>query len=300
MDATRLRVQDIVDVFSKDGGKIALRDMGSATESFVKTELAINQSDARLILLEEPENHLSFTQSRLLVDQIKKFVQNSGQLIVTTHESLLVTRLNLRNLIWLSGKNLQLPFSELDAEVAEFFERMDNLNILQVILSNKLILVEGPTEYIAIESMIKAVTKSDSNSLGIHIMSMHGDLMKRFRPLVKILGTKTLIITDNDGAEEKMKDRESDEKIYVATPSDTNLFTFEVALYEENKNFIQNSEIFQKSSKTEWKKHKNLDKKLVHMLNNKVDYALKYDDLIEKSQIMTPQYIKEGLEWLIN
>ncbi|WP_054645744.1 ATP-dependent endonuclease [Secundilactobacillus oryzae] len=100
-------------------------------------------------------------------------------------------------------KNLQLPFSELDAEVAEFFERMDNLNILQVILSNKLILVEGPTEYIAIESMIKAVTKSDSNSLGIHIMSMHGDLMKRFRPLVKILGTKTLIITDNDGAEEK-------------------------------------------------------------------------------------------------
>ncbi|WP_054645745.1 hypothetical protein [Secundilactobacillus oryzae] len=76
--------------------------------------------------------------------------------------------------------------------------------------------------------------------------------------------------------------------------------TFEVALYEENKNFIQNSEIFQKSSKTEWKKHKNLDKKLVHMLNNKVDYALKYDDLIEKSQIMTPQYIKEGLEWLIN
>ncbi len=82
--------------------------MGSATESFVKTELAINQSDARLILLEEPENHLSFTQSRLLVDQIKKFVQNSGQLIVTTHESLLVTRLNLRNLIWLSGKKFTI------------------------------------------------------------------------------------------------------------------------------------------------------------------------------------------------
>lgn len=68
-------------------------------------------------------------------------------MIISTHNPLVISRLNLRKTIWISDKNA-ISLEKIDKKVADFFEKADNLTLLEFILSNKVILVEGATEYI--------------------------------------------------------------------------------------------------------------------------------------------------------
>lgn len=297
IDSSRLKVQDVLDVFSTDGTDIPLRDMGSGTENIIKTELAMNKTEAQLILVEEPENHLSFTLARQQIERIKSFANQKHQLILTTHDPLIVSRLNLKNIKWLNTDRKLRSFSEIDTDTANFFERLDNLNLLQMILAKKLVIVEGPTEYIVLESMFKAITGDSMVNQGVHIISMGGNLMKRFVRLSKVIGHKVLIITDNDGKKERVMYESEDKNITVVMPKNVKEFTFEVALYNKNKEFFKNI-FLKKAESTTWKKHENLDRSLVYLLDNKVDSALQYIDYIEKGKIKVPNYIEEGIKWL--
>lgn len=301
IDINRIRPIDFLEAFSYNGENvIPLRDMGSGTENAIKTELAL-KTEAKLILVEEPENHLSFTLARRQIENLRKAEDEQRQVIVTTHSPLIVNRMSLSTVRWLKQNQKLQSFSGLNADLINYFERMDNVDLLQVLLSSKLIIVEGPTEYILMENMIKSVTSDSAENQGIHIMSMQGDHYKRFVELAKEIDNKVLIVTDNDSNLEKIKATTYDGgNVKVVLPENVDEFTFEVSLYEQNKAFIEENESFRSSTKQEWHSHKNLPPKLVFMLNNKVDSAIgpttKY---IESDELQVPKYILEGIKWLV-
>lgn len=301
VDVNRLRPLDFLEAFSDVGqGLLPVRDMGSGMESTIKTELALT-TESKLVLVEEPENHLAFPLARRQIDNISKAGEENCQVVVTTHSPLIVNRLSLSNVRWLRNDGTLKSFSSLDKDIVNYFIRLDNVDLLQVLLSQKLIVVEGPTEYILMENMIRAITSKSSETLGFHIMSMGGDHFKRFVDLVKETSNKVLIITDNDSNKQRIKDANNAyENIFVAMPKNPNDFTFEVALYEQNKEYIEDSDDFNLSSKTDWHSHKELPEKLVYLLNNKVDSAIKHaSKFIDESELQVPDYIAEGIRWLI-
>ncbi|MHA8111417.1 ATP-dependent nuclease [Lactobacillaceae bacterium Melli_B4] len=279
--------------------------MGSGKENIIKTNVALNGTEAKLILIEEPENHLSFDLSR---EQIKKIQsKDDRQIMITTHSPLIVSKLNLKNIKWINGSNKFVSLSKIDKEDADFFLKADNIDVLQVIIAEKVILVEGAAEYITIKNMIQQVYNKDSDELGIHIISMGGDLYKRFKSISNIVKNKILVITDNDHSEKRIEESHeySDENFNVSMPNSPDNFTFEVSLFNINKSFFCSKNWGHVSTTDSWNKHNLLDKKLVWLLNNKAEAAFQYSEkFLEKNSygqyvLDVPDYIKEGLIWLI-
>lgn len=299
IDPNRFVIEDNLDVVSSEKN-ILLRDMGSGTENIIKTKLAMDV-ESKLILLEEPENHLSFDLARQQIKQIQLANNNDDrQLIITTHSPLLASKLSVNNLKWLNKEGEFVSFKDISEETSEFFQRADNIDILQVILSKRVILVEGATEYMIMADMIKQVTGKSADEQRIHVVSMGGNYYKRFREVVNKTKNKVLIITDNDENNKRIKDAQSSNNncLRIAMPDDIRKFTFEVALFEENKDYFQNN--WGKSdTKTSWKNHTDLDKKLVYLLKNKTKSAFEYNKFISNDSLRVPQYIKDGIEWLI-
>lgn len=300
IDPTRLAVKDVLDVFDSKNKELLLRDEGSGEENIIKTDLAMSSNDSKLVLLEEPENHLSFDSARKQISKIEGAESENRQVIITTHSPLLVSKLRIDNIKWLTSDEKMVSFDEIPENTVEFFLKADNIDVLQVILAKKVVLVEGATEYILMADMIESVLKKTPEECGIHIVSMAGNYYKRFEEIVKITKNKVLVITDNDGSKRKIENASKldSENFYVAIQEDTNDFTFEVALYKENAKFFKGSAWKHKSTAEKWKEHEGLDKELLWLLNNKSEAAFEYSNEFKKGNLTVPEYIKKGLLWL--
>ena len=83
--------------------------VGKGTQCILKTELALghpNTEKATVILLEEPESHLSYSNLNILTNAITQ--KYSGkQIIVSTHSSFVANKLGLENLILLKKSQKQ-------------------------------------------------------------------------------------------------------------------------------------------------------------------------------------------------
>lgn len=299
-DPARILVRDTLEIFSKDN-PIPLRQEGSGIENIIKTEIAL-KSEAKLVLLEEPENHLTFDLATQQIQFILNLEEANRQVILTTHNPLIVNRLNLKNVLLLT-ENSFLSLNSLDSNTALYFSRLDNLNILQFMLAKKVILVEGPTEYVLMDTMFKATTGKSLAEEGIHLLSMGGDHAKKFIEVAKKLGNKVLIITDNDGNDNRQESltrmANTSSNVRISIPENKELFTFEATLFYSNQEWFESDFWNHRSSTSKWGSHKNLPKELVYLLNNKVDSALEYVTAIEEKDISVPKYLVEGLKWFI-
>ena len=103
------------------------------------------------------DSHLTAANTRKQIDQIKHLSKNS-QLIITTHDSHIVTGLDLKNVIWIKTNNgkdkIIEKMSEIDKKSQHFFERRDDLDFLKLLTAKKIILVEGAAEYILMRTFI--------------------------------------------------------------------------------------------------------------------------------------------------
>ena len=84
---------------------IPFENIGFGTQNSIKIELAIKNSKEQLnlIMMEEPENNLSYTNMTRLIDHI---TQSEGkQIFISTHSSYIANKLNLGNIFLLyNGK----------------------------------------------------------------------------------------------------------------------------------------------------------------------------------------------------
>lgn len=147
-------------------------------------------------MLEEPENHLSHVNMKKLIQRIKK--SENKQLFVATHSNLISTRLDLRKSILLnSNSNEPVLLNDLKEDTAKFFMKAPDNNILEFIMSDKVILVEGDAEYILMQCFYEKVTNEKPEDSNIHILSVGGTSFKRYLDIAKLLQIKTCVIRDN-------------------------------------------------------------------------------------------------------
>lgn len=282
---------------------ISLRNRGKGEENLIKTELALQkQTNLNVVMIEEPENHLSYSNTRKQLKKILEEEHNVDQLIVTTHESMILNQLNIKRAIWITEEHQGYTLSSLSDEDAAFFAKSDNFDILSFILGERIILVEGNSEFIFLPKMLECNNR-EMDKQGISIIAMRGIYYKHFRQLAKILKKRTLVITDNDGERKKLNNLENDEYFKVVMPKKLEDFTLEKVLFETDQdNFKKVVDLFaeRKTTTTKWKSHENLDPYVVRALNNKTMFALKLTEHLENGgQFKMPEYLMEGIEWLV-
>ena len=268
--------------------EIGIDSKGTGRQIFVKTDFALEKAGEKVdvVLIEEPENHLSPVNLRKLVQSVAK--TQSGQLFITTHNSLICTRLEIQNLLIMHENTGCQPtmLKNLSEETAKYFMKTPPASVVEFALARKALLVEGPSEFMLLEKFYKSITGRSPEDDNISIIDVRGLSFKRYLEIAQFTGCKVGVITDNDEdyqkhCIEKYADYSSDTNISVFYDSDNTKSTFEVVLYRDNPTLCD--ALF----KTDAQKK---------MLSNKTEAAFML--LSQNHPINVPDYIKRAIEWI--
>lgn len=180
--------------------KIPFHQIGKGEQCIIKTNLALGHQksqEASLILLEEPENHLSHTKLNHLIKSITDACDDK-QIIITTHSSFVANKLGLEHLLLLNNKQVS-RLSDLTPATFTFFQKLPGYQTLRLLLCKKAVLVEGDSDELVFQ---KAYMSSHSGRLpiedGIDVISVKLTF-KRFLEIAIKIDQPVAVITDNDG-----------------------------------------------------------------------------------------------------
>lgn len=185
---------------------IPINYLGQGAQSIVKTHLSMKDSkESNIILFEEPENHLSHSNLNVLVDVIEKSAKTKeittrSQIIITTHSSFVANKIGLDKLIILGASHKSFKLNQLeDKTTYEFFKKLPGYNTLRLVLCDKAILVEGPSDELIVQ---KAFMDQELEEIpivqGIDVISV-GNTSLRFLEIAKKLDKIIAVVVDNDG-----------------------------------------------------------------------------------------------------
>ena len=277
--------------------------VGKGAQCVMKTELALTHKqvqNASIILLEEPESHLSFSKLNQLISSIESKYGNK-QIIISTHSSFVANKLGLENLLLLDNHNI-VRIAKLDS--AEFFKRIAGYDTLRLILCKKAILVEGDSDELVVQ---KAYMCNNNGRLpiqdGIDVISV-GTSFLRFLELASILNKKVSVVTDNDGDPNALKTKYSDYLGDNKQPNinicyDETVDTGTLKIWEKNYNYntlepkllkANSLNLFNLIFGTQYANEDDLRK---YMKHNKTECAMAIFNTSET--IVFPNYIMEAI-----
>lgn len=312
--STSKKVEISVDLSTRDAWETTLmtyldgvpfHQIGKGEQCIVKTNLSLSHKkseEANLILLEEPENHLTHSK---LNEFLKAITSNSNQkqVIISTHSSFVANKLGLENLILLnaikvSGKREKFYFKELEDSTYKYFKKLSGYDTLRLILCKKAILVEGDSDELVVQ---KAYMDKHEGKLpienNIDVISVRSLAFKRFLEIAKELKQTTAVVTDNDGKyEEKITEKYKGYKdvdcITIFADKREKLKTLEPQFVDANKDKLK---ILCKAIGIKHSNYNSIDKIVNYMEGNKTKWALNLFETTES--IEYPGYIKKVIAW---
>ena len=262
--------------------------VGKGEQSSVKIKLAIQSSaDSHLILIEEAENHLSFSNLNSLISHIADR-RGDRQLLITTHSSFVLNKLGVESvLLFHLGSSMTLH--NLTKETKEYFMRLPGHDTLRLILAKHSILVEGPSD----ELIVQAAYKKKHNKLPledrIDVISVRSLAFKRFLEIAVLLKKTVTIITDNDGRLQALKNKYSEYEnvngVGIFYDTDEACTTLEPQLLKAN-NKASIEKILDRTFTDEVEL-------LEFMKDNKADTALKFFETVHPWNV--PGYINDAI-----
>ncbi|TRX03218.1 ATP-dependent nuclease [Flavobacterium gawalongense] len=273
--------------------------IGKGEQCIIKTKLALGHSKAsesNVILLEEPENHLSHTKLNEFVGSLIDEIAEK-QIIISTHSSFIANKLGLNNLILINDKK-SLKFNDLLEGTQDFFKKLPGYNTLRLILCEKALLVEGPSDELIVQ---RAFMDENSRKLpienGIDVISV-GLTFKRFLEIASKIDKKVAVVTDNDGdfdskISKKYEDYTGLTKIKICADNRNVLHTLEPQVVDANKD---NLEEFSKIVCVDFQKYNTEETIGNYLKDNKTEWALNVFE--SKEKIGYPKYIKEAITWI--
>ncbi|MGI2025295.1 ATP-dependent nuclease [Shewanella glacialipiscicola] len=213
--------------------------IGKGEQSKVQIKLALHNKskDIDLVMMEEPENHLSHVELSRLIQDVED-QRNGKQLFITTHSSYVLNKLSIDKICLLhdSYKRLHL----LDKGVVKTLKRLPGYDTLRVALSKKVVLVEGPSDELVLKKiyMVNNEGRLPEND-GIDIIVVRGVGFKTFIEIGKDIGTAVNVLRDNDGdyannVAEAQKDYAAHPNIKLISSTDNNDFSLEPAMISAN------------------------------------------------------------------
>lgn len=274
---------------------VPIENKGAGMQCFIKTDLSLKRATNGIdtVLIEEPENHLSYTKVLELIEKIRG--DEDRQILITTHSDLIATRLNLNRCILMNSSNTNaVKLDMLNEDTADFFMKAPDNNMLQFILSKKTILVEGDAEFILMEALYKQTQDRLLERSGIGVIAVDGKCFKRYLEIASKLNNRVAVITDNDrNYEENITNSYADfnldeiGNIKVFSDTDEERYTFEVCIYKDNQDICE----------AEFSSPRRQLAIQDYMLSNKAEVAYV---LLKKhaDDIVVPQYIQEAIRWI--
>lgn len=134
-----------------------------------------NESYFNLSCIEEPESHLSTNNLNFIIDYISKSVHKSKSLfqtIISSHNPNIINKLEFDNVIAFSG-NKAVSFKDVDSNLVKYLSKRPNFDILKLLFSNRLILVEGTTEEMFINTLLN-INKENLSNIDIISINQKG------------------------------------------------------------------------------------------------------------------------------
>lgn len=172
--------------------------VGKGEQNNLKIRLAIDAaSQINVILLEEPENHLSHGNLGKLIEAIKA-TANGRQVIVTSHSSYVVNKLGIDSTLLFSNMKF-LRLNALSSGTVDFFMKLPGHDTLRLLLADKSILVEGPSDELVLQKAFVDKHQKLPLSAGVEVISVRALAFKRFLEIGQKLALKVVVVTDNDG-----------------------------------------------------------------------------------------------------
>lgn len=173
---------------------------GQGQQAAVKIALAMGHkaTSARVVMIEEPENHLSHASLNKLLHRVEKLAGDDQQLFITTHSSFVLNRLGLDALMFVSNGAVA-GLEDISIETVDHFKKLPGYDTLRMVLADRFVLVEGPSDEILFERFYKAARGKRPIEDGVDVISMRGLAPKRSLELAKALGKRCAALRDNDG-----------------------------------------------------------------------------------------------------
>ena len=270
--------------------EIPLSLAGKGEQNSIKIKLAMESADgANIFLIEEPENHLSFSNLNTLIKNISD--KSTGkQLIITTHSSFVLNKLGIKNVILFGCDQKSITLGNLKSDTYDYFMKLPGHETLRLILSKKAILVEGPSDELIVQKAYLKKHNCMPLQNGVDVITVNSLAFKRFLEISAPLNIPTVVVTDNDGdltsLSQKYDDFKNNTHIKICYDDDVACKTLEPQLLKANSLKTLN-EIFGKNFATS-------NELLTYMTSNKTDCALA---VFNTSQdINMPQYINKAVE----
>lgn len=274
--------------------------IGKGEQCIIKTKLALSakkNKEATLLLIEEPENHLSHSRLNQLIRELSTD-NGDKQVILSTHSSFVANKLGLDNLMLLK-KAKMIRVAELKA--SEFFKKLAGYDTLRLVLSSKAILVEGDSDELVVQ---RAYMDVNGGRLpiedSIDVISV-GTSFLRFLELAAALEITVAVMTDSDGNPAALKKKYTDYAnkdhiriCYDEVVDDGDLLVGKKAFnYNTLEPKILKSNGLKKMNDLLGKNFKTEDEMHVHMHANKTEVALAIFN--SKTDIDYPNFVKDAI-----
>jgi putative ATP-dependent endonuclease of OLD family len=276
---------------------IPFQQIGKGEQCIIKTNLALSHKkdkEAVLMLLEEPENHLTHSKMNELISSIENFYSGK-QIIITTHSSFVANKLNLRNLIFINENKL-FRLDKLSEETYNYFKKLAGYPTLRMLLSKKSVLVEGDSDELIFQKAYLSINGKLPIQDGIDVISV-GLSFKRYLEIASHLTLNVAVITDNDGNYEdkiikKFTGFEGIPNISIFYDKNNDLNTLEPQFVYANKDRL---ELLCNIFCINHRKYNDVEKICGYMTGNKTEWALM---IFETTNVINfPEYIIRAVKW---
>jgi len=278
--------------------------IGKGEQSIIKTKLALTDKKAikaSVVLMEEPENHLTYPRLNQLIENVSEHLE-SRQIIITTHSSFVANKLGIDRLVLLSSGGEKTKISLL-SDKGQFFKKLPGYDTLRLVLCQKAILVEGPSDELIVQRAYRDLY-GDKLPIedGIDVISV-GTSFLRFLEIADNLKKYVTVVTDNDGNIDALKEKYKDylgdnSKDYIMIsydPTDQTPHSGQIDKYNYNtlENLLLGANNLSTLNNVLGKSFSTDDELRIHMKANKTECALSIFE--SDTKIDYPSYITEAI-----
>ena len=270
---------------------IPFDSIGKGEQCRVQMKLAIEAAgDSNVLLIEEPENHLSHSNMSRLIEEITQRGAER-QIVLATHSNFVLNKLGIDNVKLLSPNSDPMTLDHLPLDTKEYFMKLPGYDTLRLILSAKTILVEGPSDELVVQKAYKVKHGKLPLKDGVDVISV-GMSFERFLEIGKLLNLDIRVVTDNDKNVDSLKNKYKDyldgkvKNIKICYDDDEEYPTLEPQLLKANSLEVLNT-VLNKSFKDD-------AELLSYMGKNKTDCALKVFN--SAADLTFPEYINNAIE----
>lgn len=274
---------------SLDG--IPLENSGFGTQNMFKSEIFLLQnSDVDILIIEEPENNLSFANMSILISKLSE--SSKKQLFISTHSSFVANKLGLQHL-HLVANNSTTPFKALKKDTYDYFLKLPGYNTLRILLANEAILVEGPADELIIQRAYIDNYGKQPIECGIDVVTVDSLAFQRYCELASLICKHLTIVTDNDGNVSAVINRykKYGDLVTLCVEQDDSLKTLEPSVLAANMdNFEEFRAIIYLGNDIQTRDAKSI---LSFMRGNKTEWSMRV--FTNEKNIVYPQYILKAI-----